>query len=430
MVRRNTIVVLLFAIIFSSCKKDKNIGSPSVKIISPAGLMTFNVFGTIMVNASVSDANSLTAASVYVINSQGVQVLPFYPINITSNSFTFSIPYVISDIHLASGQYTLVVYASNGTNSTYAYQQIYIDAAPTKREALYAITRNSSGVHAMKIDSAFNVTQAYTCSGDYSSSDVNAYYQQLYITAGDSGNVNATIVPAIYSAWNVPGIISPVPFFTNTYSYGNAAYISLYTGFVKYYDSHGVLQGLFNIAPGFYPIKTYAFNNYLFVEEKSISSSNTNLVLFYSPTATTIQQTVLPGPLVAMLYMDNTHIMVFGNKYSGGPYMEQYNITGNIFFTPIPLPSAKMLSADQVDNNTFIMSYTDGNIYQYTYSPNVINPIISGVIASHIRYDAVNNHVVTASSHYVKEYDYVSGALVNSADITDSVLNVHILNNK
>src|SRR4029077_13198750 len=124
MVRKSTVAVLLLAIIFFSCKKSKDVGSPSVQINTPATLSTFNVFDTIKVNAHVSDANQLTVVSIYIINSQGVQVLPSSSVAITSHNMTFTSPYILSDIHMLSGQYNIVIYASNGTNTTYAYRQI------------------------------------------------------------------------------------------------------------------------------------------------------------------------------------------------------------------------------------------------------------------------------------------------------------------
>lgn len=405
-------------------------GSPSVQIITPASQAIYNVHDTVWVSAKVSDDNGLNTVSVYLINNLGTQVLPNAVVKITSKSFTFKIAYVLSDIHLISGQYSIVVFASNGTNSTYAYQQISVDATPTKREAIYAITKSGSGVHVSKIDSVFNVSLAYTNPGDYSSSDVNSYYQQLYVTASDTGSVNANSVPGGSNAWSVPGIISSPVYFTNTYSSGDAVYISFYNGYVRYYNSLGVLQSVFSIEANYYPIKTYAYSNYLFVEEKAISSKTTNLVVFYSATTASMQQALLPGPVTAMFDMDNDHIMVFGNDYTGVPYMLQYSISNNIFFSPITLPAATLLSAEQVDANTYLMGYSNGNIYQYTYNPNVMNTFAGGVMASHIRYDVVNNQVIVATAHYIKEYNYVSGALVNTADLIDSVLNVHILNNK
>jgi hypothetical protein len=429
MVKRNTIAILLIAVIFSSCKKDKQIGSPSVQINAPASLTIFKVFDTVKVSAHVSDANQLTVVSVYIVNGQGTQVLPTYPIPITSNDMTFTISYTLSDIHLASGNYSITVFASNGTNITYGFQQIYINAAPTKREALYAITKNISGVHTSKIDSAYNVIPGNTFSGDYSSSDVSSYYQQLYITAADSGSVNA--VSFVSPAWSVPGIISSTPYYTNTYSYGDAVYVSLYSGFVKYYNHSGGIQNVFNITSGFYPVKTFVYGKYLFVEEKDISSQSRNLVLYNNSTAVGFQQAALPGPVIAMFDFDYDHIFVFGNQNSGAPYLLQYSISGNIFYSPIVLPTAKMISADQVDADDYIISFSDDNIYTFSYNPLSMNKAINGIYASHVKYDAVYNHIIAATSHYVKEYNYGSPyPLLNTANLIDSVLNVHILNNK
>ena len=123
-----TVILLLFLFIFS-CKKDNPIGYPSVQIVSPSGLNTFAVFDTITIKANVSDASHLQLVTVYITNAQNEPVLPASVIPITGKSMSFTCRYALNNIHLSNGEYTIVVSASNGTNTQLAFQQIYIDAA-------------------------------------------------------------------------------------------------------------------------------------------------------------------------------------------------------------------------------------------------------------------------------------------------------------
>jgi len=428
MIRKIPITIFIF-ILFFSCKKDNNVGYPTVSILAPAALTTFNVFDTVTIKASASDASKLQSVQVYVINSQNTPVLPSYSVPITGSSMTFSVPYILNNIHLASGTYNIVVDAYNGTNDTKAYRQIYIDAVPTVREAVYAITRNHSGIHLWKLDSLFNVTLSATQGGDYSSSDISAYYQQLYISAADSGNVTAYAVPVGSQIWTVPGIISSTPYFTNVYAYGDAVYASYYNDYVKYYNNAGAIQSNTATATGYYPIKTCIWSNYLFVEEKYISSTIRNLVLFYAATGGAYQQSNLPGPVVAMYGMDYNDVFVFGNTNSGTGYLQQYNISGNLFYSPVVMPSAKILSVAQIDTQTYLVGFDNGSIYLYTYNPNSIAPYINGITASHLQYDVANNMIIASSGTSVYEYNYSTLGLVHTANLGDSVLNVHVLYN-
>jgi hypothetical protein len=430
-------VTVLFLCLFSgiySCTKDSSPDYPSVQITQPYSLATFNVPGTIQVTGHASDSKTLTSLTVYIANGQNEPVEQKVPVNITSNNMNFTCSYSLDDIHMASGQYYMTVSASNGTNTGSAFQQIYIDAVPTKRTAIYAITRSSAGINAWKIDSVFHATLNYTVSGDYASSDINSYYQQLYITGHDSGYVNVYSVPYGTFDWNILSSFSPAPYFTNAYCNNDAEFISYYNpGLIKCFNHGGTIQSTFSVLAGDYPIKTFLWNGFLFAEEKSISSNQESIGTFYQASTVTYQQQTLPGPVVAMYGYNNTHIFIFGNNNSGGAYVELYNIPSNLFYAPISLPSGKLLSTAQVNANTYLLSFSNGTssaIYQYAYNSNSIGSYINGITASTIRYDSINNEVIASSGNIVNAYNYNSAAKVSSVMLSDSVRDIRILFNK
>ncbi len=434
MIRNISIAIFCIVLGLYSCKKDSSPDYPSVQISSPYSLATFNVPGTIYVTGHVTEAKTLTSVSVYIANNQNIPVEQTVPITITSNNMDFSCSYTLNDIHLASGQYYLTVAASNGTNIGTAFQKIYIDAVPTKRIAVYAITRNNAGVNAMKIDSVFHSSLAFTVSGDYSSSDINSYYQQLYIAGHDSGNVNVYTVPNVASNWSIAGTSSPTPFFTNVYCNNDDEYISYYNdASVKCYNHKGGIQSIYNAFSGYYPIKTFTCGGFLIMEEKSTSSSQELLGTFYQETTAPYQQATLPGPVIAMYGYDNYTIFVFGNNTSGGGYMELYNFSSNTF-TPVSLTTtAQLLSVAQVTSNTYLMSFNNGTMYQYGYNINgMVVPYINGITASTVRYDSISNQVIVSFGKILNEYNYSfsSPSFITSTTVPDSIRDLRILYNK
>jgi hypothetical protein len=396
----------------------------------PTNLQVFNVFDTIRVQAHVSDPDGLKSVNVSLTNGQPIPVVANVPVTVTGNNMSFTCSYIINNIHLASGSYFLTVSASNSTNTSHAYQQIYVNAAPTKREMVYAITRTVSGTQVWQLDSLFHVTAGASVSSNFSASDISSYYQQLYIAGYDTGNVTAVGYPN-NETWQIAGVTSPTPYFTNVYSYGNAAYISYYSGYIKYYDYRGILQQAITTQAFYYPLKTFVWNNYLFAEEKSINSNSEDLVLYYTGSGTGYQQSSLPGPLIAIYGMDNDDLFIFGNQTTG-PYMEIYKVSGNIFSTPYTLPNAKLLSAVQISSVQFLIGFDDGNIYQYTYNPVNFLTYVSGINADHMKYDPVNNQLIVASNKTVQEYNCgsFSATLAHTTALPDSVLDVQILFNK
>ncbi len=429
---------ILFLFLFSglySCKKDSPAGYPTLTLNSPYNLEYFNVPGTIHVTGHASDFRSLTSITISLTNSQSIPVEQTVSLTITSNNMDFSCNYSLSDVHLSSGQYYITIKAFNGTNTTSAFQKIYIDALPTRRTAIYAITRNSAGVHAWGIDSSFKVSPSlsYTVPGDYSSSDIDCYYQQLYTAGKDSGNVNVYSVPDVTPYWSLPATIGSSPFFTNVYCNVDNEFVSYYLGYIKCYNHRGVLQSVYNSLFGYYPIKTFLWSGWLFAEQKDISSSQEYLLSYYASTTASYQQALLAGPMVAMYGYDNNDLFVFGNTASSGAYMQLYNINTNLFFSPVSLSAyGQLLSVAQVNENTYLLSFNNGTIYQYTYNPNSIVPYIGGTIASNVRYDSINNQVVTSAGNTVNAYNYgISNAtLVNSVILADSIRDIRVLYNK
>ena len=220
---------------------------------------------------------------------------------------------------------------------------------PPKRVAVYAITRNGGNTEVWNLDANMYVTSSFSVSGNYSASDVSSYYQQLYIAASDSGNVNAYNVPAGGGAWSVTGGFSPTPFFTNVYSYNDAAYISYYGigngGYIKYFSHYGIDQAQINVVTGYYPIKTFAWDNYLLVEQKNVASTAENLVLYYAQSGAGYQQVSIPGLLLPCMVWIMMMCLFSETEPSGTPYLMKYSISGNNFYSPVVLPNAKLLSA-------------------------------------------------------------------------------------
>jgi hypothetical protein len=416
--------------LFASCHKNADADYPTVRFIAPAGIQTFNVFDTIKVQGFVSDKQTLTVVSVCLENSASVVVLPAVSIPIGSNDFNFSCSYILNDQQLASGVYYLTLMASNGVNTSYTYQQINVDAAPTKRTGIYALTRQGGNTKIWNIDSNFHVLSGALITGNYSGSDINSAYQQLYVSASDSGNAIALSMPSGSIAWSQTGTYSPIPYFTGIYSYGNAAYLAYYNGIIKYINSQGNLQQQFTIASGYYPIHLLAYNNYLFVEEKNIASSNEQIGVYYQQNAIGFGQNNLPGPIVAMYGADVQDIFVFGNQTGGSVYLLLYNFITGLFNAPVNLPAANVLSAAQISSASYLVGLDNGTIYYYTYNPVNFIPCTSGINASHIVYDNADNEVIASSGKKVCEYAFNTGTLIRSVTLPDSVLNVLVLYNK
>lgn len=430
---RNTLrapafIILLTAILYG-CKKDEDTLSPVVNIISPYDNQSFNVYDTMSIYAEVSDDNQLTAISVGLVNEHMIPVLPSVNIQPQGKETEFSQPYWISDVHLASGTYYVKVTASDGTNESNTYRKIDLTAAPRERKGFYLLSENTGSTSIHFMDESFSISPKLTLSGDYSSSAINSYYQDLYTAGIYTGNLHGIELESHAVKWSVQGIAGAAPDFTNVYNDGSYTYVSFYDGTIKGYDHNGIVKYTSSLSQGFYPVKVFRHGDYIITEQRSISSAARNIVLYYAGNGSGFQQTILSQDIVEFFTKDVDNIFMFGNN-NGQAVMEIYNISSNGSWQPHAMPAARLLSATQVDNNTYLLGFDNNTVYKYTYFNNSLITWLTNLKATDMIYDQVRNEVIIAEEMKVSSYAYSSAGLINTAMHSDTIADLHMLYNK
>src|SRR3972149_8149325 len=422
---------VLFTCTIFSCKKESpDSSAPVINIFAPVENQFVSVFDTLTVTCEINADKHLESASITLVNDNLIPVQSSVNINVSSNFISASLPYIIYDIHLTSGVYYIRVNASDGPNTVNNYRKINVTAVPEKLMVSYFITNpNANNMLVSLLDSDFVATSAYfNFGGDYSSSAISNYNQEIYTSGLYTGCANAISLETPNLKWSITPIIGSNPYFEDIINKDKTTYIAYYSGLIRGLSSSGSTNFNANISSGYYPLKIFKHENYVACAEKYISGPSKKIILFNATTGAGMQETILTQDVIKFFSKDTDNIFAFGNS-AGQGVIEIYQITTNGFWTPHTLTPGTILSAEQIDADTYLIGHSNGNIYKYIYSTNSSTPFITGVIARTIKYDIVNQQVVVTTGANIKQYNYVNAALITSVTVADSVFDIHILYN-
>ena len=423
-------------IFFSSCKKkeDKDTTSPIISISSPGGAQTYNMFDTITVVAHVSDETKLTAVFVSLNNSDNIGVQNDVSVAIQSKDFTFTVKYVLTEYHLASGFYNISVTANDGSNSHQSTAQVYINESPTLRTGYYVVGATQPKSIA-RYDAAFNpVAGTISLNTGFNGMAYGGYYKQLFV----NGNINQsyqtynTGLNNITWAMNYGG--GGLPQYMGVYSDGKQPYVSFYTGNVVSYSSSGVIDRTYKNNSTNYYATTFAFGTgyNIGIYKEKFNAAGDKIISFGKNTGIAQNSNLTPCNVLAVFERTGDEFYVLGNDASNNFVFYMYTVSTNLFAGPFALPGGKLLSAVQIDSDYLVYSTSNGTIYGHRYS-NGTTLALASVMAQKMIYKNKLNELTAAVKNSLYVYS-VSGNYTltqqNMQLFTDSIIGFEVLTNK
>lgn len=427
-----SIILLPVFIFLNSCKKDKDTTPPVVTVTSPNDNSSYNVYDKIVVSGTASDENTLKSVSIKLVDANSATAQNSISVDVSSNSVSFQKDYYLYDIHLETGIYYIVVTASDGVSDTRVYRKIQITEVPDRRRGVYVITAPSSlQTEVNYVDSVYNNSLKYSYSGAYVSSAVSSYHQKFFIATSSttSGALRIINIGNGIQEWSETQPNSSANYFMNLMSDEQYLYCSYYNEYIQKYNYNSYRERAFYSASSYYPELVVKYYDYYISEQKSKSSNPANISVFYN-TGALMQQKDVGMDVVSILEKDASNLFVLGNNGTQGE-LKIYDFTNNFFWAPTTLSAGKVLDAVRVDNSTILIAHENGTIYKYQYSSTGLTPYITGVIASKLAYDGVNNQLLVASAKDLFYYNYtLVPSVIYTTTFTDTIKNIHILYNK
>jgi hypothetical protein len=121
---------------------------------------------------------------------------------------------------------------------------------------------------------------------------------------------------------------------------------------------------------------------------------------------------------------------VYGNN-AGQGYIYLYDCFANTIWQPYTLPAGTLLiSACKVNNNTQLLSFTNGTISTFTMNPIGVIPWHTGTLAQVIRYDPENNFVFAAEGSFINIYNYSGAQLIQTVPAASTVVDFELWHNR
>jgi hypothetical protein len=425
-------IISFFCSLITSCKKDEDISDPSISFVSPIENQSFNVPNTIIIQAAITDDSKISSVNINLVNENLIPVLNTISINPDANSYDVNMNYPISEISLTSGIYFIHIYAVDEFgNNKHKYQQISINAVPKKLKFISLVNYiNSTTINAIKIDSLNNISSLFTKSSDYSASESNSNSQQLIVAGKTYGDLIAFDLITNQYCWTEPVVSNPpFAYFTNVERIEENIYVSFFDGDIRAYNSSGVQVHSVSPIPGIYPVKMIQFGSFLLVDYYlKTSQSNFKLALFTFSTSSLAQQLQTTLQIVDFFKKDNNNVYVFGNN-AGQAELKIYNVVNNSLSTLVNLPVGKISSVVQIDATNFLIAHEQGVLLYQTTSNLWTNVILINDVKK-LRFEEINSEIFIAEPHKLSKYSYPDFNLVNSLNIADSILNLHLIYNK
>lgn len=424
---------LVCSLLFS-CKKDEDTQPPVITITSPVENQPFSVLTTISVAATVTDNTMLKTVTVQLLDQQDNFAMESYAVPAAAASVPVNLIYYLNNIHLETGYYHLRITASDGTNTSRAYVTVFLNAVPKViSKLLVTTTPVSTQTSVFELDTNYTGLSAFhVFSGDHLAGSASSYYQQ-FVNCGEYSGAFSSIHTDDHSiAFTNPAVLSVSPYFTGYLGTEQTCFVAYYNGNVRGFGLDGSIVYNATSNAGYF-VRHFCFNdNHLLAEEKQQSGGSANLLVSFYTSGIAYQQTPLAQDVVQFCEMDPTHVVVFGNT-AGQATIQLFDRTANNLWNPYPyaLPPGKILSAVQLDSNTYLLGHSNGSIYLYNYTFASVTVFLSGYTAKQMIVDPVHNELIVVGTHQITSFSLSGPSLHRNINLpADSVARIDVLYNR
>lgn len=429
--------ILLIAAIFSlalsaivSCKKEDK-QAPEVQILKPYRDIELYQGDTLIIEADLKDNKGLKRVRYSIHDDNGVSAVPATSQDISGKELKVFNFLIIDNTTLSTGDYTLQVAASDGSNEGKAFLRVKIYASSKKLKGLFAVTTpGAQTTKLFKADSTFSsLLAANTYTGDFADATLNPGTQQIITIGYNTGKIISADVRSLNEKWSQPSIYGgTLPSFFHINYFEREVYVSSYDGFIRTYNEAGAVNGTVAINSGFYPRRALRNDDKFIVEEKLFSGSSRQIAVYYAASGAFMQNTPVTFDVCDILYKDSDRYFVFGNDNTQAK-MWMYEVNSNGTWEPKTLPSGKIKRAVKINSNEFIIAHENA-IYKYVYNINSLTTFIAISGSSDIAYDETKNLLFVASGNQIRIYNYQTGSLNSVLNCPENIERIVLWHNK
>lgn len=424
---RNFLLLFLLSIFIFSCKKEQ-VPEITIEITQPADGHYAHFLDSVRVIATVKSETEIKSVSIYFVNTSGASVsssLNFFP---NSTHYKINQLCIPNDEYSPSGNYNLIVSASDGNYTKKKSVPVYLEAAKKKTKALYVF--GNSGNHSFniyEIDSTLLIFKK-NVTGDFIDGYVSSRKQQLVTCCKTTGGINYFSTPDFQNLLTLPPVNPmPAPSFTSYHFYDELHYIGQYDGTIKAYDSNGFMSFYTLQNPYFESNLLLRTPNYLAAELVSVSGQSNNLTIYYYPSGIGKQFLNIDFDIISMYEFSNDELILFTVK-NAHVLIYKYSLIYNSVNLIKDAGQLNLYQATQISSAEYLLSAAEG-VFHFDYTTNTAYSVAT-FPCHDIEFDEVNNLYYCSSSFSIHRLNGSNFSEDGNIVSVDSVFGIRVLYTK
>ncbi len=416
--------------VLSCNKKVEDI--PFVEFKYPYENAIYSVGDTIDIHVSIQSNSAIKTIEFTLVDNNLIPVLAnhIYPVD-GSNKMEAHFAFMLDDYYMEGGSYQILCKVTNEVDMKHKYRSVIVSAVSKVLEDVVAVTRSGSDIRIWSLGPNLNKTPElkYEVRSDYSSSCYLPFHHRLVLVGSVSGDMIMWEYFSGDTMQRIPHSANPpFPFFSGLSVVGDYHALSYYQGAVDLYDYHGNTISSVPTISGFYPHKVLEVSPNFIIVQKQKNGSNQLISLHLENTAMQYASFNLIGDIVFANKYEENDFMIFYNYQAQG-HIEKYIFEDNATTTPISYSGSAFRSITSINANNYLLS-AGNQLLWYQYAISSISPIISGKALDHLRYESLSGRVYAAENQSVEMISVPSGQMINSVQISEEILNIHLIYNK
>ncbi len=432
---KNSILIksyLLLVIILLSwgCKKDdeEKYDPPTIQVIIPSKGDSFQVFDTVMVKAEITHDKSITEISVTIIDDINNPVTKVKSVAPLTNNYTLEEYLIISNDKLKTGNYEVMVRASDGNANSASYVSVKINGVPVRFSQLWAITnQNDLKTYITRYDSVYNEMSTHVLNYDYKYSVLNSATDQFILGTPSINSIISYEADSMNIIWQ-EAVSLPYPPVFDMFLYESYVYVSLTSGLIKAYNDKGIVQVSTPVNKDRVPEKIYRGNKYIVSYQTSRSSYKKYLVANFNLTGAHAGEREIFMEVVGFGEKNKEEMYFFGNR-TDSAWVMVYEVLTNSDYPVKFIPGAILRDLDYLGNNKYILA-TNNGLYEFRSDNESLVKTNPATGIKIVRYDQNTGILYAADDDKIRVYDYETGGIVNTLTPNFTMQNIHIRNNR
>ena len=424
--------LLCGSLLLGACKKDTDTSGPHIEILAPSAGFVLQLPGQLAVSVRIHDDHIVESATISLLNGNGIPVAPSATATPGSSMAVIDRTLTVTSELLLSGEYTLVVRASDGTNESQAFQPIQLIEVPLRLRAAFVITiPTPSTVRIQRIDSTGSISDWAMLSQDFSNAAISSRDRRLLVAGGVSGPITALDAVTSSNAWQLPNTNGlGVPYFTAmAIGADDIAYSATNDDYIRGrrpMDGSQIFTA--QTLTGFRASLLHAHHNVLFTVQRETGSSLVTMQTYSLSSGVLLDGDLLDLEVVAMASRDADHVLVFGNR-SGDGVIQDRHVTSGSVWEPIDFPGTPIQAMAPMTGDQYALGFADG-LRRYDFSTNSATPFGPAADASFVQYDPVSGHCWVAGDGQVQVVDPGSGMVLSTYPVADPIQELLLLFNR